>query len=111
VIDWSDEASLNNWMTQLDLICEEPYKIGLIGAVYFISFSLGSLMFTGIIDYKGRKNMILAANLTHIICLVALVCFADSLNKIYGIIFTTGLAYSTRASGSYLYGSEFLVKD
>lgn len=110
-IDWSNKQSLNNWMTQLDLICEEPFKIGLIGAIYFVSFSLGSLMFTGIIDYKGRKNVVLVANLIHILCLVALVLFADSLYKIYAIIFITGLAYSSRASVSYLYGSEFLVKD
>ena len=55
--------------------------------------------------------MVLVANLIHILCLIALVCFADSLYKIYTIIFITGLAYSSRANVSYLYGSEFLAKD
>lgn len=45
-IDWSGETTFQNWMTSLDLICEEPYKIGLMGSVSFISFSIGSLLIT-----------------------------------------------------------------
>lgn len=109
-IDWSDNMSLRNWMTELDLICEEPYKIGLIGAIYFVSYSFGSLMFTGMIDNKGRKSIVLVANLIHILCLIALVAFVDTLYKIYPIIFIAGLAYSSRSNVSYMYGSEFVVK-
>lgn len=101
---------MHNWITELDLICEEPYKIGLIGAIYFVSFPLGGLLFTGLIDSKGRKNVVTTATITHILCLIALVLFGDSLNKIYTIIFIMGLSYSSRVNVSYLYGSEFLEK-
>lgn len=46
----SNPFTLNNWMTELDLICEEPYKIGLMGALSFISFTLGSAFITRIAD-------------------------------------------------------------
>lgn len=45
-IDWDHSYSLNNWMTELDLICQEPYKIGLLGSISFMSFSLGSVLIT-----------------------------------------------------------------
>ena len=45
-IDWKDQASLQNWMTDLDLMCEEPYLIGLIGGIVFITSAVGSLTVT-----------------------------------------------------------------
>jgi len=43
-------------MTSLDLICEEPYKIGAIGSVIFIGFTIGSIFFVGLTDILGRKT-------------------------------------------------------
>jgi hypothetical protein len=48
--DFNNQYTLNNWMTDLNLICEEPYKIGLLGALSFISFTLGSAFITRIAD-------------------------------------------------------------
>ena len=62
-IDWDDQYSLNNWMTQLDLVCAQPYVIGLMGVISFVSFSIGSLLFTNIIDRAGRKYVVLVASL------------------------------------------------
>lgn len=49
-------------MTDLDLICAEPYVIGLLGAISFISFSIGSIMLTDLMDTIGRKKVVLVAS-------------------------------------------------
>ena len=45
-IDWNDPASLQNWMTDLDLLCEKPYLIGFLGGVGFVTSAVGSLTVT-----------------------------------------------------------------
>ena len=77
-IDWDSDTSLHNWTTQLNLICEEPYKIAFIGTLSFFSFSIGSIMFTNIIDHHGRKKvLVISAIITPII--MTLMLFAKSL--------------------------------
>jgi MFS family permease len=61
-IDWNSSLSLNNWMTQLDLICDEPYRIAFIGAISFFSFSLGSILFTAHVDKLGRKQVLVVSS-------------------------------------------------
>ena len=63
-IDWASDNSLDNWMTKLDLICEEPYLIGFIGSIGFISLSIGSIVLSKSIDHYGRKNTVLATGAT-----------------------------------------------
>ena len=94
-------------MTDLDLICEEPYIIGLLGAISFISFSLGSIMLTDLIDTNGRKNVVLAASLVTPIG-IGLLFFARNIYQVYAIMFVIGLTYNPRSSVAYLYGTEFL---
>lgn len=44
--DYSHSHTLVNFMTQLDLVCYQPYYIGLLGTISFVSFAIGSLFFT-----------------------------------------------------------------
>jgi MFS family permease len=96
-------------MTDLDLICEQPYVIGLLGAISFISFSLGSLMLTDLIDTHGRKNVVIGASLVTPIG-IFLLFIVNNIYYIYAIMFVIGLTYNPRSSVAYLYGSEFLQK-
>jgi MFS family permease len=59
-INYNDQSSLYNWMTNesLGLLCAPPYVIGFIGSISFISFSIGSIVFTRFIDKAGRKPVI-----------------------------------------------------
>ena len=97
-------------MTKLDLFCEEPYKIGLIGAVSFISFSLGSIMFTRAADKLGRKKVIVLASLVTPLGITVLLLFGKSLPFIYATVFFIGLSYNPRSSTAYLFATEFLEK-
>lgn len=98
-------------MTDLDLICAEPYSIGLIGAVSFISFSIGSILMSNLIDTYGRKKVIIGSSLVTPIAMVGMLLFARSLGVIYVFIFVMGLTYNTRSSTAYLYGTEFLEQN
>ena len=71
-IDWSDDYSLQNWMTKMDLICDEPYLIGFIGSISFISLSIGSIVFSKSIDHYGRKFVVLSTGMTALLGLVIL---------------------------------------
>lgn len=96
-------------MTDLDLICEEPYIIGLLGAISFISFSIGSIMLTDIIDTNGRKKVLVLASAVTPIGITCLF-FDPNIYVVYGIMFAIGLTYNPRGSVAYLYGAEFLEK-
>lgn len=109
-IDWSHKYSLKNWMTDLNMICEEPYKIGFLGSFSFISFSVGGLLISKQADVLGRKNMVLVASLVTPIGILFLQFFAFNIMIIYLIIFVMGLTYNGRSSGAYIYASEFLEK-
>ena len=94
-------------MTDLDLICEEPYIIGLLGAISFISFSIGSILLTDLIDTKGRKPIVLSAAIVTPIG-ISLLFFAQDIYYVYAVMFVIGLTYNPRSSVAYLYGTEFL---
>lgn len=96
-------------MTDLDLTCEEPIKIGLLGAIGFISFSIGSALITRVADVYGRRSVIIWASLVTPAGMVLLIFFAKySLYIIYAIVFSMGLTYNSRGSTAYLFGCEFL---
>ena len=66
-IDWEADTTLHNWTTDLNLICEEPYKIALIGTIGFISYGIGAAIFANLTDDYGRKKVFIAMVLTPII--------------------------------------------
>ncbi|CDW84323.1 UNKNOWN [Stylonychia lemnae] len=43
-IDWSSDKSLHNWVEKLDLTCAEPYKVGLLGSMYFAGWTIACLV-------------------------------------------------------------------
>ena len=98
-------------MTELNLICEEPYVIGLLGAISFVSFSLGSIMLTNLIDTRGRKGVVLIASAVTPIGILILIFLSINIYFVYAVMFIIGLTYNPRSSVAYLYGSEFLPKE
>lgn len=107
-IDWNSDTSVHNWVSDLNLICNEPYEIAFIGSMSFLSFSIGSIMFTNTIDHYGRKKVIVISALVTPVVMSLMLLFANSLTSIYVFIFIMGLTYNTRGSTAYLYCSEFL---
>ena len=111
-IDWTSEFSLRNWMNELNLLCADPFWVGLIGGISFLSFSVGSIIFSRIIDKQGRKPVLLWFGMVTPVGMIILMVFKAYLNLvfIFVMIFLMGLTYNTRSSTAYLYGTEFLMK-
>lgn len=95
------------------MICAESYVIALVGALSFFSFSIGSVLLTNLIDKYGRKSVLLYTSLVTPLCLFLLIFFAKSngIKFVYTVMFLMGLTYNTRASVSYIYGTEFIEKE
>ena len=109
-LNWESHDTLNNWMTQLNLICIEPFYIGILGSVSFICFSIGSFFFTKQADVFGRHLVTCAAATLTPLALIVLVIGVPHFGLI-GIYLTfaiLGLTYNPRGSTAYLYGAEML---
>ena len=108
--DWESHNTLNNWMTQLDLVCIPRYQIGLVGSISFIAFAVGSFLFTKQADKVGRHPVMIVASLVTPVCLTALYFGSKSLglNFVYALMILMALAYNPRSSTAYLYATEIL---
>jgi len=80
-----------------------------MGAISFISFSIGSILITRVIDIYGRRPCLIAASLVTPIGMMLLIFAGYNLSFIYCIMFCIGLTYNIRGSTAYLYGCEFLI--
>ena len=92
----------------MNLICEEPFSIALIGSMGFISFALGGIMFTDTMDRYGRKKILIQLSLVLPILMALMVPLAKSLVPIYIFVFVMGLTYCTRNAAAYIYSAEFV---
>lgn len=109
-IDLEGETTFQNWITDLNLLCEDPYKIGLIGALSFVSFAIGSAFITKKADVLGRRPVVILSSIVTPLCLIILMTLAKSLTAIYVLIVLMGLTYNSRSSTAYIFGCEFLQR-
>lgn len=79
-VDYDDSNSIYNWVTQMDLYCEEKWRIGLLGSMYFVGFVLSGFILL-LADVYGRKIMSIIGNLLSLIC-------------VYGLFFCTDIEYA-----------------
>ena len=54
-INWESSTSLHNWVEDFKLLCEPKYRIGLLGAINFLTLLLSLVSVSRIADLKGRK--------------------------------------------------------
>ena len=96
-------------MTDLNLVCEDPFNIGLLGAMSFISFAVGSAFITRLADIYGRKLVVILSSMVTPLGIIVMIYLAKSLIALYVLIFIIGLSYNARGSTAYIYGQEFLA--
>jgi len=109
-IDWNDGKSLQNWMTDMNLICEPAYRIGLIGSLQFVGLALGAVIFTPFADTYGRKPVLIFSVALTPIVMFSLLIFATNINHLYFWITFLSLSFSSRCSTSFMMGQEYLKK-
>jgi MFS family permease len=58
-VDNQSSAYFENWFVQMDLMCKNPFMIGLILSVYLLALGISGMSFAWIPDYCGRKKTVL----------------------------------------------------
>ena len=57
-VDTSYQYYLENWYTEMDLMCQTPAAIGFIISAYYIGFAIGGLFFAFPDKYGRKKSLI-----------------------------------------------------
>ena len=77
-IDWHNEMTIHNWLTDTHSLCIGGFKIGLIGSWYFAGVLVATVL-SQLSDYIGRKRFIQIWSFCGIIGVYALY-YEESLN-------------------------------
>ncbi|CAI2368137.1 unnamed protein product [Moneuplotes crassus] len=108
-INWNEERSIHNWITEMNLYCAEKWKIGLFGSMYYLGSLLGTIVFINLSDIYGRK---ICTRVSYILCTISfsVIIFSSNLYARYWCIFLYGFIGAVRCSVSFTTGCEFLQK-
>jgi MFS family permease len=77
---------LDNWVQQYSLICEEKWKIGLIGSVYWAGVVATAILITWLADKYGRRWVHFASYALFLI-IVYLILWQNELVALYVLMF------------------------
>ena len=108
-INWISERSINNWITQNNLICEDNYEIGEIGAYFLFGTLLGSLLISPLSDIVGRRKVLLPILLL-LLCECYFIVQVGTIRQIDKLTLTLGFLNGARVAASYIYCLETLPK-
>ena len=89
----------------MDLLCLEPFKIGLIGSMYFIGVVISSVIAPPLADAYGRKYVFFGSELVQLSGLIGLL-FVRDIWGIYICMVLVGLSYA----GMILIGINYVVE-
>ncbi|CAI2361592.1 unnamed protein product [Moneuplotes crassus] len=102
-VDYADEFSFRNWITELQLYCYPDFWIGFLGSAHFVG-----VIFNGLIlkhsDYFGSKKMLTITSVGQAICCFSLF-YCTNITLIYIILFISGLLYC-KSYLAYIYCVE-----
>ena len=94
-VDWSDQRSIHNWISDLELYCVDKWKIGLFGSLYYFGYLIGSISFINLSDIYGRKICTRTSYILHTVSFF-LIIFISNLYARYVFIFICGYVGSVR---------------
>jgi len=106
-VDWNSRYSIVNLMTENDLICEEDYKIGMLGAVVFFGFVLSAFTIMPLPDILGRKPVLIVTTIISTLMAITFM-FLKNINHMYIALFIFGFTVLVRGTTSYVYLLEIV---
>eukprot|EP00347_Sterkiella_histriomuscorum_P013032 403366275 len=106
-VNWDSKHSLDNWITWLDLHCEDSYSIALFGSLYFAGFLISCLIFPPLSDKYGRRNLFMLGGLFQLI-IIATMLNCKSQQTQYYMIFALGFAQPIKSMIAYTHLMEFV---
>ena len=72
-----NDEYIDNWIEKFDLLCEQKWKIGLIGSMYFIGVIVGMSFVPPLSDAYGRKVIFIVTLIISVIAQLALILTND----------------------------------
>eukprot|EP00347_Sterkiella_histriomuscorum_P005881 403354919 len=95
-IDQTNEYSLQNWITQLDLTCTDSFKISLFGTLDFVGQLISSIVMPPIADKYGKKYFTITATYLQIIMYIMMLVFSRSTSLYYLCTFIFGVLFISK---------------
>lgn len=70
-----NKKGITNWVTSFDLVCVPDSTLTMLGSIFFITFTIGSLLWLSLADKVGRKPLIRYGLVFHAVIMVfVLIC-------------------------------------
>lgn len=107
LIDWESTRSLHNWVETLSLECVEPYRIGLLGSMYFAGWTVACVFIPRLGDLYGRRFPYLISSGLSVFVYLGLILSSNlTLSTIF--FFMLGLCCVGKSNLCYVYLLEFI---
>ena len=100
-----DEYVIDNWVDKMDLLCENEFKIGLLGSMYFVGVVPSTVIAPPLADAFGRKYVFAGSNLIQIVGLVGLL-ITKQLYVAYVFMALVGFSFG----GMIIVGINYVVE-
>ena len=104
-----DDETFDNWVGKFDLLCEEKFKVGLIGSMFFAGVITGTLFIPALADAFGRKLIVIIAFILALIGQLGLI-LTNNLYEAYVYQFLIGSSFAGRIIVALNYALEFNIK-
>ena len=108
-IDWDSKTSFNNWVGQIDLTCVRKEKIGLLGTVVFLGWTLASYFVPQYSDVHGRKVVFITLLSCQSIVVLGLIFSKSWLLSVF-LLFLFGLTIVGALPIGYIYVLELMTQ-
>ena len=113
IVDWSvnteSEKYLDNWQDKLDLMCEESWKVGMLGSSFFIGWASTLLWLPSFGDKYGRKMPFAIAMVLNLF-LYGVLMITKNIDVMLANLFVQGALTSVRINIGFLYLQEMMPK-
>ncbi|TNV79478.1 hypothetical protein FGO68_gene17792 [Halteria grandinella] len=106
-IDWADPWSLDNWVSRYGLECVDPFRIALLGSMYFSGTTLFGIVVNRMGDLYGRKWPVRASALLSI-PIHGLLLVSTDLTLTSILFFLIGALSPGKCQVAFTYAGEFL---
>jgi len=106
-VDWESTKSLHNWVDRLNLTCEPGWKIGLMGSMFLLGWSLGCLFIPRLGDTMGRRRPYLFFSVASVFCYLTLI-LSQNIHLTLVMYFLLGLGNAGKPNLGYVYILELV---
>lgn len=109
-VNWTSHTSLHNWVDRLDLVCEQPWKIGFIGSMYQFGWAMGCLFVPRLGDVLGRRLPFFISLGCSVLVYLGLI-LSQNILLTMTLFFFLGLSTPGKSNIAYVYLLELVPTD